>query len=395
MVQTDTATRYAITAILILLLLIGLPWNVLIIASIIKKRLYKQPTIILLLNLAITDLLVCLLVMPLNIVTGIAGGFIFGASDRVRCQVCQTGVIFTILILVSLFNLAIISVDRFIFIKAAMHYKKWITPIKMVIATILIWVLSILVSIPALVGFGEMRFSTAVGICTIAFSGETHITSNSNYLIFLAIVAVIPILTLAITNIWALCLIQKYLRKKKKSMKETKLTHRKSFHKEMRKKHNVMQVKLVKIYTAIFVTNIITWLPMLARLVIGAVEETDEYSQAVRISGSLAYIALISQSVVHPIVQASLIGDVRKNIKAFFKILKKKVVSSTQKESSNDVTQGKEEELILSRSRCLQFGRCCECNCLRDLEDALPDMSGNERMDAVNRHVSEEDEETI
>lgn len=46
------------------------------------------------------------------------------------------------------------------------------------------------------------------------------------------------------------------------------------------------------------------------------VAEEDEYTQAVRITGSLAYIALLCQSVVHPIVQASLIGEVREGIAA-------------------------------------------------------------------------------
>lgn len=316
-VQSDTATRYTLTAIVSLLLLLGLPSNILVIAVVLRYKLYQhQPTIVLLLNLAVTDLLVCVLVMPWNIVTLVAGEFRFGGSDYTRCQVCQTGVLFTILSLVTLNNLAIFAVDRLLYLQAAMHYSSRVTNTRVLIATGLAWLVSTLITIPPLFGFNEMRFSTVIGICTIAFSGSTYLTKNSYYLILLAAVILLPIATLIVTNVWGMCIIQNQLRKKSKNLKMEKNNHRNSFHKKLKKRHQVMQAKLVKIYGAILVTNLITYLPMLARLITGVAAEEDEYTQAVRISGSLAYLALLSQSVVHPIVQASLVGDVRKGIAA-------------------------------------------------------------------------------
>lgn len=262
-VQTDAPTRYTLTAIVILLLLIGLPSNILVITVVLRKKLYQnQPTIVLLLNLTVTDLLVCVLVIPWNIVTLIAGEFKFGGDDYTRCQVCQTGVIFIILSLVTLNNLAIISVDRLIFLRAAIHYSKLVTNTRVLVATFFAWFLSIVITILPLCGFNEMRFSTAVGICTIAFSGSTYLAKNSYYLILLAVVALIPITTLIVTNAWGMCIIQNQLRKKSRNLKKDKQNHRKSFHKKLRRQQQTGQVKLVKIYCAIFITNLITYIPI-------------------------------------------------------------------------------------------------------------------------------------
>lgn len=347
-VETDTGTRYALTSIIFLLMLIGTPSNLLMIIVVLRKKLYLgQPTITLLLNLAVTDLLVCVLVMPWNTVSLIAGEFKVGSDDYTRCQVCHIGVVFSILSLVSLYNLTVLSMDRFIFLKAAIYYSKWVNNTRVLIATCLVWLLSVLISIPPLFGFNEMRFSTAIGICTIAFSGRTPLAKNSHYLILLAVFILVPVGVLLVTNTWGLGIIHTHLRKQRKELEKDKQTHRKSFHKKLRRKQQTLQMKLVKIYGAIFVTNVITYLPFLARLVAGLVAEEDEYSQAVRITGSLAYTALLCQSVVHPIVQASLIGEVRQGIAAEIGTLTRKI----RKISSSTINTNSEEHRRKSDSQ--------------------------------------------
>ena len=57
----------------LLFFLVGLPWNALVIGIILKKKLFTHPTYMLMLNLTIANLLVCVLVLPLFIVTGFIG----------------------------------------------------------------------------------------------------------------------------------------------------------------------------------------------------------------------------------------------------------------------------------------------------------------------------------
>lgn len=108
-------------------IVVGLPGNLLIILSVLWQRLYKEPTHILLLNLAIADLLVCVLVFPFTMVSGFAGSFVLGGSDSTKCKWCMTAVIFVALCLFSLHMLALMSVDRFIFVKFPLRYHRIMT----------------------------------------------------------------------------------------------------------------------------------------------------------------------------------------------------------------------------------------------------------------------------
>ena len=92
------------------------------------KRLYEQPTHVLLLSLAFSNLLLCLLVMPFGIVAGFAREFVFGNNDYIRYQFCQlSGVLLTFFVESSFHTLTLVSLDRFIYIKMAIKYYKIVT----------------------------------------------------------------------------------------------------------------------------------------------------------------------------------------------------------------------------------------------------------------------------
>ena len=113
-----TGNGYAVSAILLLLFLTSVPWNLLVIGVILcKKKLCSQPTILLMLNLSITNLLLALLIMPFSIVSGIKGEYVFGETDLVRCRVCQIGIAVVTLPWISIHTLCLMAIDRFIYLK--------------------------------------------------------------------------------------------------------------------------------------------------------------------------------------------------------------------------------------------------------------------------------------
>ncbi len=64
----------------------------------IEEYLLQDPTYILVLNLVISDLLLCGLILPFNIQSSLNREFSLGQSDYARCQSCQTiGALFVIL----------------------------------------------------------------------------------------------------------------------------------------------------------------------------------------------------------------------------------------------------------------------------------------------------------
>jgi hypothetical protein len=112
----DRVSGIVKSVFLLLFLVVGLPWNLLVIATIVKQRLYTQPTIILLLSLVITDLVLLVLHLPLVAIVGFHGEYLFGNSDNTRCRICgMTGAISVWFSLISIFTISIMSVDRFLF----------------------------------------------------------------------------------------------------------------------------------------------------------------------------------------------------------------------------------------------------------------------------------------
>ena len=59
-------------------ILLGILLNLAVIGIILKKRLFKQPAVLLLLNLTVTNFLICVLVLPFNAISALAGKFNFG-----------------------------------------------------------------------------------------------------------------------------------------------------------------------------------------------------------------------------------------------------------------------------------------------------------------------------
>ena len=55
-------------------------------------------------------------IMPFSIVSGIIGEYAFGDTDRIRCFVCQTGALTILLHIVSFHTMALMAVDRFIYL---------------------------------------------------------------------------------------------------------------------------------------------------------------------------------------------------------------------------------------------------------------------------------------
>ena len=126
----------------------------------------------LLLNLAMANLLLVMLVMPFIIISGIRGEYAFGGTDKVRCSVCQVGIVNIILLWVSLHTIALMSVERFTYLKKPLRHNSIVTPKITVAAIVSVWVLSIGLAIPTLFGFGEIIFFFSCGHLCPELSGQ-------------------------------------------------------------------------------------------------------------------------------------------------------------------------------------------------------------------------------
>ena len=120
----DATGGQVIAVYLLLCELVALPWNVLVVVTIIKEKLYHQPNAILLLNLIVSDLFILIISAPLKITTGFAGEFILGSSDKERCGRCLLDFFLLIPVFNSSLTVALMSLDRFFYIYSPFKYER-------------------------------------------------------------------------------------------------------------------------------------------------------------------------------------------------------------------------------------------------------------------------------
>lgn len=302
----------------LIFIIIGLPSNALVILSISWQHLYRESTHILLLNLAVADFLVCALVMPLTVVPGFAGSFILGNSDNAKCRWCQTGIAFVALCLCSLHTLALLSADRFVFVKFPMKYHRFVTARKTLICIIFLWILCIAISSFPLFGFGDVRFNYSLSTCSLKLFGETSHTRNINYLIFLVAESFCPLVLLVITNVWLVCIVQKHIRNMYHEVGKILPKNRdqltSNIKNQLTKKKNQSQLQLTKVFGAILVSNVFSWLPLICRTLVTAIKGNDVYPVWVYV---FVYLSITSSAVFHPLIQAGLIPEIRTRYKHF------------------------------------------------------------------------------
>lgn len=309
----SAGTEYRTTSLIsaavnLLFILVGIPSNLFIIVSILWQKFYEEPTYILLLNLSIVDLLTCMLVMPFTVISGFYGEYPFGSTDTVRCKVCQVGILFHLFGINSIHLRAFLSLDRFIFIKFAMKYHKLATSKFYVGVCICLWVFVSIISIMPLFGVGDMEFFITVSACTLKLDGQTNIMKNKYYNIILAIEMTIPIVILAVTNIWTVCIVRKQIKKVYQSC-EAPSTFRETIRNKVKNLKQTKQLKLIKVFGAITIATAISSSPFVIVVMSTVFSSHENFPKWFIL---IAFLSLISFPVVHPIIEAALIPELKK-----------------------------------------------------------------------------------
>ncbi len=311
-----------------LIIAVGIPWNIIVLAFIMIKKHYKEPTYILLMNLVLADLLACSCVLPFNIVSAFTMEFSIGSSDYVRCQVCHTIAIVTVaLIFISLFTQALMALDRLVYIKWPIKYEKKITKCRTISLLVGVWVLCIFISLPPVFGIGEIKFANIFSSCTLLTVGETRITANINYVFFLALVGFVAFMTTLIVNTWLLAIVSKSVRQRhKKTLTSNKgridsETLRRNSESKFKTDYHKKQILLAKVFGAIFIANVATWVPSIFILMVSAIVRIEQINPLALI---FVYLTYICQPAIHPVLETCLIGKVKMALFKFLCFCKRK-----------------------------------------------------------------------
>lgn len=158
--------------------------NILVCVAVCLVRKLRRPCNYLLVSLAVSDLCVAILVMPIAMFYEIQGKWIFGEI------VCNLWVSFDVLsCTASILNLCMISVDRYYAITKPLEYGVKRTPKRMIICVILVWFGAACISLPPLLILGNehkeiQENGVSVSACIVcqSFGYQLYATLCSFYI---------------------------------------------------------------------------------------------------------------------------------------------------------------------------------------------------------------------
>ena len=116
-----------------------------------------------------------------------------------------------VFLLISLLTICFMSFDRYLFIYKPMRHDKIITSVRVFIVLIIMWLISVIIAILPLVGFGHIIFDSLFLACSDDISGTASDT-NLAYAVFINIVYAIPIILIVIFNLLVVYIVQKNIR---------------------------------------------------------------------------------------------------------------------------------------------------------------------------------------
>jgi len=321
----DAVNGIIAASFLLFFIVVGLPWNILVMVTIVKEKLYDQPSIILLLNLTTADIIFLLFPSPSLVVVGYAGEFILGSSDFIRCQMCPIAFLTLVLLFNSLFTITLMSVDRFLYIYKPLQYDRIVS-----IPIVLSWIVSIGIGIfPWLLPSQETTFQAIFLSCVL--------NAPMYYGIIQMVIGFAAVSVIVVSNVLIVRIVLKNLKLIYVKRCELGQLSNETWNEDRIKTRRAKQLHLFRLFGALLLSSILTWLPYVGVIAYLLILNYDGASHTVV---SLCIIAFQSQPVVHPIVQTVFIADVRRPLMMIIKkiFLKNSQASSVGVDNASNAT---------------------------------------------------------
>lgn len=131
-------------------ILVAIVGNILVILSVLCNKHLQTVTNFFIVNLAIADLLLSIIVLPFSASLDVLGCWVFG---RVFCNIWAA--VDVLCCTASILSLCIISIDRYIGVKYCLKYPTIMTEMKAAVILVVVWVSSMVISIGPLLGWKE------------------------------------------------------------------------------------------------------------------------------------------------------------------------------------------------------------------------------------------------
>ena len=160
-IETDSTVITIVFVLYCLVSVVGICGNALTILSILLNKKLKSIPNVYIGNLATADFIVCSVIAPFSAYVLIAD------KMSLKSHICTfIGALNVALLGNTMFNLAAIAVNRYILlVRGSRLYRKLYTRRNVILSVITLWVMPVIMVLPALSGFGSFGYNRLMGTC--------------------------------------------------------------------------------------------------------------------------------------------------------------------------------------------------------------------------------------
>lgn len=172
----STPVTILLVIVFLIVIIVTIIGNILVCIAVCLVRKLRRPSNYLIVSLAVSDLCVAIMVMPIAMIYDVMGTWPFGPA------VCDFWVSSDVLsCAASILNLCMISVDRYYAITKPLEYGVKRTPRRMLFCVIIVWMGAAFISLPPVLIMGNEKTDTS---CSVSQNKvyQIYATFNSFYL---------------------------------------------------------------------------------------------------------------------------------------------------------------------------------------------------------------------
>ena len=301
-----------VVAFLYIVIFVLALWNIVVIAIFIKDRaMLQEPSSVFLLVLAVVDMLEAVLSIPFYVATLIGDGWIFGSTDAIRQGVCMgVGFVLSVFLLISVHLLALISFDRFLYIVFALRYRTWMNTKRAIFLTIVVSIIPIFLASTPLFGFGELGFSSSLGVCIFRWEGQRE------YVILIAAEALIPVVATIVFTLWAYIYVRRFLRRR--YIRQASYGDSTESPADLTASTGKLERTLTRVFVLLLVSQAICFTPGILTAIIGFFVG---YSNIPSVILLIDFVIIISNAAINPLIQSLVKSRIRRYLSMFFNAL--------------------------------------------------------------------------
>ena len=316
----STTVGYVYATIALIFFTVGIPMNAFVMTVIIRRHLWNSVPMILMLNLTVSNMAICVLILPFVIVSGYSTEYIFGSSDYTRCRVCSFGIFNICLPLVAENTIALMSVERLLYLKLPLKYGSVVTPRRVGVAVLLIWIVCIFLTVPSLFGYGEVVYLYQVANCVISSYVRGSRVANLFFGVVIVIMEILGISVIVIAYLWIAFIAKGHLFKNANhyaSLGDAQISAELSEnYKQQQKEYRKKQFRMVQLLGLIFGVNAITWIPFTILVLVSSI--SDPFAIPI-LYFFFGYSSYLSAVVIYPLLQVTLTYEIKEEVFLIFK----------------------------------------------------------------------------